>query len=477
MKQSDQHHPPGARARSPPGPIIVDDWRIALPPKPEVYGTIEGVIAHFKLVMEGIQVPAGRGLRLHRGRQRRAGLVPGERRQRPPVQGATSARPGFPILVRRAPHDRGQDAGGPHSHLRHHQHDRRRGRAVSDNDTQEAHRGRADASHGRAHRHPAAEHRLRAVQPARGRQLDTARGRHSTTRRPSRRPPRARRPSPRRRTRASSPAPSTARKSSPSRATNMIEAAKPVGSEIPYYCYHPRLSIAANCRMCLVEASNAPKLVPACQTPLAEGVVIKTTTPKVKEQQRAVMEFLLLNHPVDCSICDQAGECKLQDYYMQLRLPPLAARGRQGPEEQAQGARAHGGARPGALHPLHPLRALHGRGGQGAAAGRVRPRQRTSASTSSPAASWTATTRGNTVDICPVGALLNRDFRFRARALVPLRRARRLHRLLARLQHLRGLHGPGHLPLPPARERGRSTRAGCATRAGSRTSTSTRTAC
>ena len=87
--------------------------------------------------------------------------------------------------------------------------------------------------------------------------------------------------------------------------TNMIEAAKSVGVEIPYYCYHPRLSIAANCRICLVEASNAPKLVPACQTPLAEGQV-KTTTPKVKENQRSVMEMLLLNHPVDCAICDQA---------------------------------------------------------------------------------------------------------------------------------------------------------------------------
>src|SRR6476619_805530 len=98
--------------------------------------------------------------------------------------------------------------------------------------------------------------------------------------------------------------------------TNMIEAAKTVGVEIPSYCWHPRLSIAANCRMCLVESSTSPKLVPACQTAIAEGMAVKALSPKVKDQQRAVMEFLLLNHPVDCAICDQAGECKLQDYYM-----------------------------------------------------------------------------------------------------------------------------------------------------------------
>ena len=104
--------------------------------------------------------------------------------------------------------------------------------------------------------------------------------------------------------------------------TNLIEAARKVGVEIPYYCYHPKLSIAANCRMCLVETSNAPKLVPGCQTPVAEGIAVKTTTSRVKEAQRSVLEFLLLNHPVDCSICDQAGECKLQDYYMKFDFKP-----------------------------------------------------------------------------------------------------------------------------------------------------------
>src|SRR5512138_2442321 len=106
--------------------------------------------------------------------------------------------------------------------------------------------------------------------------------------------------------------------------TSVIQAAGELGIEIPYYCYHKRLPVAANCRMCLVEMSNSPmgKLMPACQMPVAEGVTVKTDTPRVRDQQRAVLEFLLLNHPVDCSICDQAGECKLQDYYMKYDAKP-----------------------------------------------------------------------------------------------------------------------------------------------------------
>jgi NADH-quinone oxidoreductase subunit G len=111
--------------------------------------------------------------------------------------------------------------------------------------------------------------------------------------------------------------------------TNMIDAAKTVGVDIPYYCYHPRLSVAANCRMCMVESSSAPpgKLVPACQTGISEGVKITTSSDKVRGQQKMVMEFLLLNHPVDCSICDQAGECKLQDYYMKYDFTPSRLEG------------------------------------------------------------------------------------------------------------------------------------------------------
>ncbi len=104
----------------------------------------------------------------------------------------------------------------------------------------------------------------------------------------------------------------------------VIEAAKQIGVAIPHYCYHPKLSIAANCRMCLVEFAGMPttyltkevKLQPACQMTVREGMVVNTQSPRVLDVQQSVMEFLLLNHPVDCAVCDQSGECKLQDYYM-----------------------------------------------------------------------------------------------------------------------------------------------------------------
>jgi NADH-quinone oxidoreductase subunit G len=96
--------------------------------------------------------------------------------------------------------------------------------------------------------------------------------------------------------------------------TTILEAALSRGQEIPHYCYHAGLSIAGNCRMCLVEVEKAPKLVIGCQTPVADGMVVNTQNERVKEAQAAVMEFLLINHPLDCPICDQAGECRLQDY-------------------------------------------------------------------------------------------------------------------------------------------------------------------
>jgi len=94
---------------------------------------------------------------------------------------------------------------------------------------------------------------------------------------------------------------------------NLIEAAKLAGIEIPHFCYHPRLSVVGQCRMCLVEIEGMPKIQAACTTPLKDGLSVKTTTEKVVQSRAANMEFLLINHPLDCPICDQAGECKLQD--------------------------------------------------------------------------------------------------------------------------------------------------------------------
>ncbi len=99
--------------------------------------------------------------------------------------------------------------------------------------------------------------------------------------------------------------------------TTIIQAADKLGIDIPRYCYHPALPVSGNCRICMVEVEKQPKLQIACYTPVADGMVVKTSSPKVLEVRKTVLEFLLVNHPVDCPVCDQAGECKLQDYYME----------------------------------------------------------------------------------------------------------------------------------------------------------------
>ena len=105
---------------------------------------------------------------------------------------------------------------------------------------------------------------------------------------------------------------------------NAIQAAQMFGHDIPYYCWHPALSVVANCRMCEIEVGSkdpktgevkmVPKMVPGCQTPAKDGTVLVTDSDKVKSHQKMIMEFLLLNHPLDCPVCDQAGQCGLQDY-------------------------------------------------------------------------------------------------------------------------------------------------------------------
>ncbi|MEY4146396.1 MAG: hypothetical protein RL327_875 [Pseudomonadota bacterium] len=96
----------------------------------------------------------------------------------------------------------------------------------------------------------------------------------------------------------------------------VLQACEVAGKEIPRFCYHERLSIAGNCRMCLVEMEKSPKPVASCAMPVADGQVIYTNTEMVKKARQGVMEFLLINHPLDCPICDQGGECDLQDQSM-----------------------------------------------------------------------------------------------------------------------------------------------------------------
>ena len=93
----------------------------------------------------------------------------------------------------------------------------------------------------------------------------------------------------------------------------VMHAADKAGTYIPHFCYHKKLSIAANCRMCLVDVEKAPKAVPACATPVTQGMIVRTKSDKAIKAQQSVMEFLLINHPLDCPICDQGGECQLQD--------------------------------------------------------------------------------------------------------------------------------------------------------------------
>ena len=95
--------------------------------------------------------------------------------------------------------------------------------------------------------------------------------------------------------------------------STVMDAANQVGAYIPHFCYHKKLSIAANCRMCLVQVEKAPKPMPACATPVTEGMKVFTASDYAKKAQQSVMEFLLINHPLDCPICDQGGECQLQD--------------------------------------------------------------------------------------------------------------------------------------------------------------------
>src|ERR1051326_2217540 len=101
--------------------------------------------------------------------------------------------------------------------------------------------------------------------------------------------------------------------------TTLIEAAKQAGVLVPHYCYHPSLPSPAVCRMCLVEVEKAPKLLPACVTTVAEGQVVKVHSEQAEKARESVLEFLLINHPLDCPICDQAGECELQDYRSEER--------------------------------------------------------------------------------------------------------------------------------------------------------------
>ena len=155
----------------------------------------------------------------------------------------------------------------------------------------------------------------------------------------------------------------------------VMHAADAAGTYMPHFCYHKKLSIAANCRMCLVDIEKAPKPMPACATPVTQGMVVRTKSDKALKAQQSVMEFLLINHPLDCPICDQGGECQLQDLAVGYGGAPARYAGRKARRLPQGRGPAHQHGRDEPLHPLHPLRALRPGSGRRDGAGHDPPRR------------------------------------------------------------------------------------------------------
>ena len=196
--------------------------------------------------------------------------------------------------------------------------------------------------------------------------------------------------------------------------STVIQAAEQLGILIPRYCYHPGLSIAGNCRICLVEIENNPKLQIACNTPVTQGMVIHTKSPRAEDGRRAVLEFLLANHPLDCPVCDQSGECDLQNFYMNFGLYDPRFREQKVKKKKAVAIGPH--------VMLDQERCI-------LCSRCVRFADEISKTGEFgifnrgdhaelglyPGQQLTNPYSGNVVDICPVGALTDRDFRFKAR--------------------------------------------------------------
>jgi NADH-quinone oxidoreductase subunit G len=203
---------------------------------------------------------------------------------------------------------------------------------------------------------------------------------------------------------------------------NLIQVAERAGVEIPYYCWHPGLSVVASCRMCLVEVGQRdaqgtvrmlPRLVPACATPATDGLVVVTNSPKVAANRAFVEEYLLLDHPVDCPICDRAGECYLQDYYYRY-----GRRERRAPSEPFTSRRKDVGP----WVTLFVDRCVlcsrcvrFTREVAGTAELAVVKRGNRSIIDVFPGYELENKLSGNVVDLCPVGALCSRDFLYQQR--------------------------------------------------------------
>ena len=196
--------------------------------------------------------------------------------------------------------------------------------------------------------------------------------------------------------------------------TTILEAAKRAGIEVPHYCYHPGLSVVGQCRMCQVDVEKMPKLAIACNTPAADGMVVTTRSPRVEKARRAVLEFYLLNHPLDCPICDKGGECPLQDYT--LKYGPGESRS---VEEKVQRAK-HQILGPHIVFDAERcilctrcVRFCHEIPRTGELG--VFSRGERSEINVFPGRVLDNAYSGNVIDLCPVGALTSREYRFQSR--------------------------------------------------------------
>lgn len=194
----------------------------------------------------------------------------------------------------------------------------------------------------------------------------------------------------------------------------IIEAADQAGISIPRFCYHKKLSIAANCRMCLVDVANAPKPLPACATPVSDGMKIFTKSARAIEAQKAVMEFLLINHPLDCPICDQGGQCELQDVALEYGKDN---------SRYTEGKRVVKDKDIGPLISTEMTRCIHCTRCVrfGAEIAGVRELGATGRGEFMEIGTYieqsvNSELSGNVIDLCPVGALTSKPFRFTARA-------------------------------------------------------------
>lgn len=194
----------------------------------------------------------------------------------------------------------------------------------------------------------------------------------------------------------------------------VMHAAEQAGVYIPHFCYHKKLSIAANCRMCLVDVEKAPKPMPACATPVTQGMIVRTKSDKAIKAQQSVMEFLLINHPLDCPICDQGGECQLQD--LAVGYGGSASR-----YQEEKRVVFHKNVGP--LISMEEMsRCIHCtrcvRFGQEVAGimelGMVHRGEHSEITTVS-GSTVDSELSGNMIDICPVGALTSKPFRYSAR--------------------------------------------------------------